>query len=164
MDFFAELFLRGIRYEQWLRFYFMEGVEKNPDAAVISVPEWAAARSRQGEPDLCMLLEAVNGKKVSLESSKGAVLRWMVGQAGISLGEEEFEARLQGIAANPEVRLWLDMFSGWVQSLADGETAVEYSGGATTSEQDVPSFTAWSDSFLQWLQKKHSQSVSSAVM
>ena len=74
---FAEIFLEAMRYEHWLRFYFAddpEGVQdEDSQDAVIRVPAGFAERSRAEEPELVEMLDALQEKLISMETSRDAV-------------------------------------------------------------------------------------------
>lgn len=159
MDSFARLFLDAARYEQWLRFYFMQEKENDSDVFLISVDPAAACRSRKEEPRFSPLLEALDGKVISLEHSRSVLFSWMGEQTGLDPESKEFAKRMGLLSSDAEFRHHMDMFSGWVQKLADGETSVKT--GRSESEDSVPSsapgFSEWTSSFFQWMEEKQHQ-------
>ncbi len=139
MEKFADLFLQGLSYEQWLRFYFME--DGDGDDARISVPEGSSALSRREEPEMSGMLDALDGADVSMENSRNALYAWLMRQTGTS--GEEFASCIGEVSRDGRCRRSMDLLSGWAQALADGDAAVP---GAETA----PSFRQWSSAFKAW--------------
>ncbi len=162
----ADVLLEAIRYEHWLRFYFLDpGPESGPEAdadapdpagafpdAVLNVPADCAGRSRREEPHLAPLLDALQGRPLALERSRDCVFAHAAGQSGQSAeaaGEELF--RLVG---DPDFRRGLDAFHSWVQALADGEATVGGPAGPDSPDspdgEAAPSFRVWQAAFKEW--------------
>ena len=136
----ASLLLAGLRYEQWLRFCFME--DDGEDGAKITVPAEAAARSRREEPEMALLLDMLDGKDVSLEHSRSALYAWLEAQAG--KGGAGAAGALAEISSDDACRREMDLYSGWIQALADGGAAMP------GRENEAPSFREWESAFAAW--------------
>ena len=165
---FADLFLKAMRYEHWLRFYFLEDAESPDDSpmqsspereltvealdALLIVPADAAALSRNEEPALATMLDALQGQKVSMERSRDVIFRWLGEQTGIRPGSAEFEERLSALSSDNDFRRELDHFHGWVQELANNE--LDLKGNAlppgAPREETIPSFAEWDRAFRFW--------------
>lgn len=170
-DAFADLFLEAMHYEHWLRFYFLEDAEKSDagDApmqasperelsmeemnAILVVPAEAAARSREEEPALAEILEALQGQIVSMEHSRDIIFDWLGERTGIRPGTAEFERRMNALAGDEGFRRSLDFFHGWVQELANNE--IDLQGNAlppgAPRDESIPSFAEWNRAFQFWL-------------
>lgn len=162
---FADLFLEAMRYEHWLRFYFLEDVEDSPMQAsperelsvesmdaLLAVPADVAARSREEEPELAEILDALEGQLVSIERSRDVIFDWLGEKTGVRPGTEEFENKMNALAGDAEFRRSLDFFHGWVQELANNEIDLQGNAlppGAPRDER-IPSFAEWSRAFRFW--------------
>ena len=161
---FADMFLEAMRYEHWLRFYFLADAEVPMQAsadselavesmdAVIAVPADIAARSRTEEPRFVSILDALQGQIVSMERSRDAVFHWLGEQAGVLPGTAEFEACMAALSGDMEFRRKMDGFHGWVQELANN--AIDLKGNAlppgAPSDERIPDFTEWDKAFQFW--------------
>ena len=169
-DAFADLFLEAMHYEHWLRFYFLEDAEEasHDDApmqsspekelrmeelnAILVVPAEAAVRSREEEPALADILEALQGQVISMEHSRDVIFDWLGERTGIRPGTEEFEKRMNALAGDQSFRRSLDFFHGWVQELANNEIDLQGNAlppGAPRDER-IPSFAEWNKAFQFW--------------
>ena len=165
-DSFADLFLEAMRYEHWLRFYFLEDAEDDvpmqayPEReltmesmdALLIVPADIAARSHEEEPALSEILDALQGQKISMERSRDVIFDWLGEKTGIVPGSEDFEKALNALAADSGFRRRLDFFHGWVQELANNE--LDLKGNAlppgAPADETIPSFAEWNRAFLFW--------------
>ena len=164
---FADLFLEAMRYEHWLRFYFLKDVEE-PEApmqasaereiavesmdALLAVPAEAAARSHEEEPELAEILDALEGQLISMERSRDVNFDWLGERTGIRPGTAEFDAKLGALAGDETFRRSLDFFHGWVQELANNEIDLQGNAlppGAPRDER-IPSFAEWNRAFQFW--------------
>ena len=165
---FADLFLKAMHYEHWLRFYFLEDVEEpengpmqsSPERelavesmdAKLAVPAESAARSREEEPALADILDAMQGGLVSMEHSRDVIFRWLGEKTGVRPGSAEFEACMSALAGDASFRRRLDCFHGWVQALANNE--IDLQGNAlppgAPRDESLPSFAEWEKAFLFW--------------
>ncbi len=142
MDAFTTLFLHGLRYEQWLRFFFME--DDGEDGARISVSGEAVQRSLSEEPEMKPMLDMLNGREVSLENSRNALFAWLKMQTAAS--GDGFDVNMGKISADAVCKRQMDLFSGWVQALADGDAALPCG-------ENIPSFSEWNSAFAAWLER-----------
>ncbi len=166
---FADLFLEAMRYEHWLRFYFLEDVEgpengspmqASPEReiavesmdALLAVPADVAARSREEEPELAEILDAMEGQLISMERSRDVIFDWLGEKTGIRPGTAEFEARMNALAGDADFRRSLDFFHGWVQELANNEIDLQGNALPPGAQPDdtVPSFAEWNRAFQFW--------------
>lgn len=161
---FADMFLEAMRYEHWLRFYFLDDAEVPMQAsadnelaveamdAVIAVPADIAARSRAEEPRFASILDALQGQIVSMERSRDAVFHWLGEQTGVLPGTAEFEASMTALSGDMDFRRKMDGFHGWVQELANN--AIDLKGNAlppgAPSDERIPDFTEWDKAFQFW--------------
>lgn len=148
----ADTMLEAIRYEHWLRFYFLDVPEdggKEPgdgvgrDAAtggafavtdgiaVLRVPDAWAEASRRAEPHLYPLLEALRDREISMDGARDSVFRHVARVVGADADDPAFGEQLFQLVADPDFRRGLDAFHGWVQELANGEESVGPNGTDT---------------------------------
>lgn len=157
----ADTLLEAIRYEHWLRFYFLDVPEDETDAAgedalkaVLRVPQACAEASRRAEPHLFPLLEALRDREIALDGARDSVFRHVARAVGVDEADAAFGEELFQLVADPDFRRGMDAFHGWVQELANGEVTVEDGGGVapgTPEADDVPpSFAVWQAAFREW--------------
>ena len=153
---FAEIFLEAMRYEHWLRFYFAddpEGVQdEDSQDAVIRVPAEFAERSRAEEPELVEMLDALQEKLISMETSRDAVFACLGRRTSLEPGSDAFNEKLVTLSADMGFRRELDWFNAWVQELANNEIDLKGNAlppGAPRDERTV-SFREWEASFKFW--------------
>lgn len=156
----SDALLEAIRYEHWLRFYFLDVPEGRNDErdgkaalppAALRVSASAFEASRRAEPHLFPLLEELQGQNISLEGSRDAVFRHAALATGADPADPAFADHLFHLVSDPDFRRGLDAFHGWVQELAHGEA--QPCAGAeegTREEESVPSFAAWEAAFRAW--------------
>ena len=150
---FADLFLEAMRYEQWLRFYFLEDAPQAGSlAAVIVLPEDALARTRREEPQFAELREGLLGQEVAMERSRDLMFRYLGGRTGMEPGSAAFAEALAALGSDAAFRRRLDLFQGWVQELADGDTEIGSAGDG--GENAAPSFRAWEAAFRAWAEQQ----------
>ena len=169
------MLLETMLYEHWLRYYFLEfpeeaggAAEGTPEAvtpagssssplpdAVFRIPAAWAAASRELEPHLFPLLQAVQGRVVSPELARGAIVRHMADRAG---GDAAFfEEELLHLLEHPAFQRDIDSLHGWIQALAAGEVSFppRGSGGrpspaADGDREDPVDFNQWRIAFRRW--------------
>lgn len=166
---FGDIFLKAMRYEHWLRFYFLEDAADEKSSpmqaspkrelaieelrANIAVPASWAARSHKEEPDLAAaILDALSGRMVSMEQSRDVIFRFVGEKTGVAPGSCEFECDIRALAQNAGFRRRMDCFHGWVQALANNE--IDLKGNALpkgAAKEETPcSFSEWEEAFAFW--------------
>ena len=148
--------LEAIRYEHWLRFYFLDVPEESDEntgidnlTAVLRVPASACEASRRAEPHLFSLLEELQGRDISLNGARDAVFRHVALIAGADPADPAFGERLFQLVSDPDFRRGLDAFHAWVQDLANGETRMR-----EENEEGAPPFAAWEAAVRTWEAEK----------
>lgn len=153
----ADTLLEAIRYEHWLRFYFLDEPENGEDdpgtgrdavtgeafeetggVAVLHVPDVWAEASRRAEPHLYPLLEVLRDRKISMDGARDGVFRHVARTVGADAEDPAFGEQLFQLVADPDFRRGLDAFHGWVQELANGEESVEPGGTDTPMMAGAP--------------------------
>ncbi len=147
MPLFADAFLEALRYEQWLRFSFLE--EAPGGAAILAVPEEAARISRREEAPLARILEELQGREISMERSREAIFRLL--EHRFNLTQKALREAAAALAKDADFRRQIDLFQGWVQEIVNAETREE-------KPDEAPSFRKWEESFQAWLKKGSGQS------
>ncbi len=150
MEEFAKMFFYGMRYEQWLRFHYMDDAPGREDAAMIAVPPQAAGRSLQEEPELSSLLKALDGREVSLERTRDAIAAWAAAACGMAGDAGALAESMRRLTEDREFLRLMDMHNGWIQELADKEAW----GAETADGHPAPSFSEWSSAFYRWLAER----------
>lgn len=161
----SSLLLRALRYEHWLRFYFMadrdvsepDGAQSGaePDAELRVPDEWIELARRE-EAELFPILEALQGRPLSVEESRDAVFRHAARILGRDSADPAFGEDMFALIADPEFRRGLDAFHGWVQEIADGEENVQAS-----HPSGVPLFREWETAFRAWAGRQAVQRITS---
>ncbi|MCH5276697.1 MAG: hypothetical protein J1E80_02560 [Desulfovibrionaceae bacterium] len=146
----SDALLEALRYEHWLRFYFVDAPEgaddaDDPLAASLRVPASAAEASRRAEPHLFPLLEALRGRDISMEGARDAVFRHVALRVGADPADPAFGERLFHLVSDPDFRRGLDAFHGWVQELANGEAPA-----GKAEDEGAPPFALWQAAFRAW--------------
>ena len=150
MDDFAGRFFCAVRYEQWLRFHFLEDVPGREDAAMIAVPPQVAERSLREEPELAGLLKELDGREVSLGHMRDALAAWAAGACGMAGDAKALAESTRRLAEDKGFLRLMDMHNGWIQELADREAeGPEGPGG-----HPAPSFSEWTAAFHRWLAER----------
>lgn len=117
-------------FEQWLRFYF---IEERGEELFLSVPDDVCYACRLKYPDLCGLLEALNGRPLDHQATLAALGDIMLsGQFALS-GEDWAE-----ILCGADFRITMQLMSYWVQ---DQEDALD---------SEVLPFGKWREFFISW--------------
>ena len=149
----ATLLLEAIRYEHWLRFYFLDLPDDGQAlTATLRVPPEVVEVSRQAEPHLIPLLESLQDKEISLDGARDAVFAHVARCIQADAQDPTFHESLFQLIADPDFRRGLDAFHGWVQELANGETHIQpFSGQDAVEDEESPrSFAQWEAAFEAW--------------
>ena len=150
MEDFAEMFFRGVRYEQWMRFHFIQDVPGKEDEALISLPPAVAERSLREEPEFAELLNMLDGRQVSLERTRDALASWTCSRLGITVDGKKLAGYMLQLTEDREFLHLMEMHNGWIQELADRESA----SPERRKSPETPSFSVWSAAFYRWLEDK----------
>lgn len=102
-----------IMFENWLRFYFIAEDENTPDKLFIIVPDQADKRIREDYPDLWPLLEELNNKEITPETSRAAVCTFVSSSLEGSRIPSGQGAR---IFDSSSFQFEVQLFNIWVQS------------------------------------------------
>jgi hypothetical protein len=171
---FAEAFLLAMRYEHWLRFYFLaddssttdttpmqsspqkELAVGNADARII-VSQEKREISYKEEPYLFPILEAMTKYPVSMEHSRDIIFAWLGSTTGIQPGSSEFEAQMNAMTGDENFRRCMDGFHGWVQELANNELDLQGNALPPDAPQSdvIPTFAEWDKAFQFWFSLQH---------
>ena len=159
---FQDSLLRSIRFEHWLRFYFAEPRNQasteancqdkiNPDngqenlEAVYSVPEVWKANIRLTHTEMGPLLDALQGRTLSLPAARDCVLEHVAWQCGLQ-PNAGFFGQVETLVNMDWFKHQLDLFHGWVQELIEAEN----SGSISSQADQVRSFADWENAFSAW--------------
>ena len=147
-----------LMFENWLRFYF---IAEEGDKLFIRVPESAEKRIREEYPHLFGLLELMNNKEITYETSRDAVCSFVasdVDGSRMKAGSSEkvfdsslfqFEMQLFNIWVQSheeqldknfmDLRKWQEMFAEWKRSDKVKEYVAELKDASTRTAPDCDS-------------------------
>jgi hypothetical protein len=147
-----------LMFENWLRFYF---IAEEGDKLFIRVPETAEKRIREEYPHLFGLLELMNNKEITYETSRDAVCSFVasdVDGSRMKAGTSEkvfdsslfqFEMQLFNIWVQSheeqldknfmDLRKWQELFAEWKRSDKVKEYVAELKDASTRTAPDCDS-------------------------
>lgn len=103
--------LDGLFFENWLRFYFLEESESDPDEIRFNIPGHVLAKIEAAYPGLAPLAWGLNGKQVDFNASRNALLEYFQNcLATASLPESAALAMLE----SREFQEKADHFQNWL--------------------------------------------------
>jgi hypothetical protein len=125
--------LEAVMFENWLRFYFIDGKEEG--SLVVSVPEQGMARIREQYPHLAPLALELNGRAISFELSRRAVCSFILTR----LDGRAFPRDTADLVLNSEdFQLEMQLFGSWAQ------------GHEEQLDARFVDFAAWKRLFAEW--------------
>lgn len=139
-----------------------DATNENIGRAFIHVPEVLVHISNEEEPHLSGLLELIQNSEISLESARDHILTFL--QEKLELNQDDFAQEIQAISTSKKFTRYLDVFYTFVQEEADLEEteleAKEKEIGIEAMAQyveeiPIPTFTAWTETFHQWANKRN---------
>ncbi len=156
-DSFSALLMDSIRFEQWLRFYYMEDEEIAPkdgcgekaasvfagepdsgsERVILRIPQAVMRRIADDMPEFTGLAQTLNDAVISAESSRSRIFAFI--RERLQLDEAAFSSRVLQAIEDPDFRRALDAFHGYVQYLADNEKG-----------ESAPFFDEWMARFETW--------------
>ncbi len=148
--------LEVVMFENWLRFYFIHA-EENNEKLYIQVPEQAIERIKSLYPGFYPMLDKINGKEITFETSQAAVCEHVLTEldgktipkdsSGTIFDSTTFQVELQlfnTFIQTHEAQLdegfmefgaWQNFFSQWRQT--DGVKEVALKMMSVTNLQDA---------------------------
>lgn len=120
-------------FENWLRFYFIN--EEEDSKLFIRVPEQAEERINSEYPDVAGLLEFMNNKEITFETSRTAVCTFIA----THLEGKGVRSDLTGRVFDSSVfQLEMQLFNIWVQSHEE------------QLDNSFMEFRTWQEMFEEW--------------
>ena len=139
--------LKVVIFENWLRFYFIAG--DGDEDLRIELPEKSVQKITELYPDLAPLAEKLNGKAIDLESSRAAVLTFILD----FLDGRKLERGLaQSILSSSTFQTGLQLFNTWVQL------------HETQLDQHFLDFGTWLKLFREWEEGPGGQEVAARLL
>lgn len=133
----VEEILQAVMFENWLRFYFLSEEKDDAGEPVLrmDLPDKSLVKIHELYPALYQLAEKLNHKVVDFETSRSAVLSWVLDNLdGKKLPTGMTRMVLESLA----FQLRLQMFHAWVQLHED------------QLDQRFMDFGAWQKLFEEW--------------
>lgn len=103
--------LKVVIFENWLRFYFIS--EEDGGALKIELPEKSIQKISELYPDFAPLAQTLNGKPIDLETSRAAVLTYVLNNLD---GKKLKKGDAQSILSSSTFQNGLLLFNTWVQA------------------------------------------------
>lgn len=133
----VEEILQALMFENWLRFYFLRE-EKNGEGETVlrmELPEKSLDKIRKLYPELLPLAEQLNHKIVDFESSRGAVLTWVLDNLD---GKKLPRGLVKTVLESAAFSVRSQMFHAWAQLHED------------QLDQGFVDFGTWKKLFEEW--------------
>lgn len=122
-----------IMFENWLRFYFIS--EPEGGGLALAVPEQGLTRIREQHPQFMPLLEELNGREISFESSRQAVCTFVATQ----LDGKAMPVNMANLVLDSDAfQLEMQLFNNWVQ------------GHEEQLDKHFLDFSTWKRLFTAW--------------
>lgn len=99
-----------LMFENWLRFYF---IAEEGDKLFLRVPETAEKRIREEYPHLFGLLELLNGREITYETSRDAVCSFVASDVD---GSRMKSGNSEKVFDSSLFQFEMQLFNIWVQS------------------------------------------------
>lgn len=112
----VEAILQVVMFENWLRFYFL--VEEKPDKKnddtklLLKLPEKSLEQIGRHYPELLPLAESLNNKAIDFESSRKAILTFVLDYLD---GSKLQRGLAQTVFSSSAFQIRMEMFHTWVQ-------------------------------------------------
>lgn len=129
--------LKAVMFENWLRFYFLSEEKDVAGEPILrmELPEKSLAKIKELYPDLYSLAEKLNHKIVDFETSRSAVLAWVLDNLE---GKKLLGGMTRIVIESLAFQVRLQMFHTWVQLHED------------QLDQGFMDFGAWQKLFEEW--------------
>lgn len=135
----VELILKAVMFENWLRFYFLveeNGENENDDPKLrLELPKKSLEQIELRYPDLLPLAESLNGKLVDFESSRNAILAFVLDHLD---GSKLKRGMAQTVFSSSAFQIRMQMFHTWVQLHED------------QLDERFLDFATWQKLFEEW--------------
>lgn len=133
----VEEVLQAAMFENWLRFYFLKEEEREDGESVLvmKLPEKSLEKIRELYPGLLPLAESLNNKVVDFESSRNAVLMYVLDHLD---GKSLERGTIRTVLESAAFQVRLQMFHAWVQLHED------------QLDQSFMDFGTWQKLFEEW--------------
>ena len=132
----VEEILKAAMFENWLRFYFLKEENGNDEPVLrMELPEKSLEKIRELYPQLMPLAESLNHEIVDFESSRRAVLVYVLDQLD---GKKLARGMARSVLESAAFQVRLQMFHAWVQLHED------------QLDQNFMDFGSWQKLFEEW--------------
>ncbi len=143
---FAKKLLVALCFEQYLRFYFLD-VDDDADfdsPAVLSVPDNVVAQIKKENSELMPLLNDLQGKAITFEESRSAVIDQAAYLMGLSPHDSSYRQMAAEVSVSEFFQDELLEFHSWVQEMDE-----------TQDYTEVIPFNNWLDKYRTWREHIH---------
>ncbi len=113
---FAKKLLKALCFEQYLRFFFLD-IDDDADfdePAILNVPSEVVDEIKKNNPKLVPLLEALQGKAITFEQSRAAVIDETAYLMGVDPSNKAYRAMVAEISVSEFFQDELLEFHSWV--------------------------------------------------
>lgn len=122
-----------LMFENWLRFYFIK--EEEGGKLIIQVPEGAQKTVREEHPHLFALIEDLDGKEITFETSRNAVCTFVATQVD---GSRVKQGMVDTVFNSNIFQVETQLFNIWVQTHEE------------QLDRSVMKFQSWIDMYGEW--------------
>ncbi len=146
--------LEVVMFENWLRFYFIyapETQEENQEAEklFIQVPEQGVLRIKELYPHLYLMLDKMNGKEITFESSRSAVCEHVLTELDGKTIPKDMSST---VFDSTTFQVELQLFNTFVQA------------HEAQLDEGFMEFGAWQNFFSQWRQTEGVKEIALKMM
>ncbi len=145
----VERMLDAVMFENWVRFYFLQEAENDPDRLFVAIPEKGMDRIREMFPDFVPMAEALNGREMTLEVSREAVCGFIHDTLEGSLIPEGSMAAYFDTHA---FQASLQLFNVWVQAYEK------------LLDETFLDFGRWREEFAKWRASEHGKQIEDELL
>ena len=144
-----ERMLEAVMFENWIRFYFLQEADGEPDRLFVAIPDKGMERIRELFPEFAPMAESLNGREMTLEVSRAAVCGHIHDTLEGSLIPEG------GMASHFDTHAFqagLQLFNVWVQACEQ------------LLDETFLDFGRWREEFAKWRASEHGQRIENELL
>ncbi len=142
---FGRKMLLALCFEQYLRFFYLDIPDDAPAnaPAILNVPNEVINEIQEKNPLLMPLIEALQGKAITFEQSRSAVVQQTAHLMGVTPCDKKYLQMAAEISVSDFFQDELLAFHGWVQTMDEMQDATEC----------IP-FHDWLAAYSSWREKQ----------
>lgn len=138
----VRLILEVLMFENWMRFYFIKEEKIKPEGGgeeavrlKMDMPEKTLGKIKELYPDLYPLAKEINGRNIDFETSRTAVLAYVMEALD---GTKMPRGEAQRVLSSATFQTDLNLFHAWLQM------------HEAQLDQGFAPFDVWRDMFAKW--------------